>query len=90
MWLKLDNGDYELLENGLALVARGEPVKGYHVGIQRPNTFPPVSIVQKGYKTREDAQAALDELMDGETYSMVQPPIVPEELNEDEAEKDKK
>jgi len=82
MWLKLKNGNYHLLESDLSLVVDGGDVKGYRVGIQRSNVFPPVATVQDGYATREDAQAALDELMDNSDleYSIVQPPVQPEEL----------
>lgn len=82
MWLRLENGNYELVENGTVLTARGDNVKGYHVGIMRPNTYPPVTRVQDGYSTLEDAQAALDELMDSEDVSRIQPPVTPEETHE--------
>lgn len=85
MWLKLENGNYQLVESGLSLVVGGnkDGRKGFYIAVERENTFPPHSVVQKGYSTREDAQAALDELMDSVDHLTVQPPTKPEELQEE-------
>lgn len=81
MWLKFKNGSYHSVESDVAFVVGGDERKGFYVGLQRSNTYPPVATIQDGYSTRDDAQAALDELMDSSDveYQTVQPPVQPEE-----------
>lgn len=88
MWLKLKSGNYIDTATGTTLsVANVAPASdtpenhAVRVITGLANRGLP-SVVEDGYPSAEDAQAALDELMIGEEAVVIQPPVIPEEQPE--------
>lgn len=80
MLLKLMNGNYVDTNSGMTLATQrmGEDGKAQVYFRTGPNGF--VTTVQDGYKDREEAQAALDDLMAQEDYVELAQPAPDDEV----------
>lgn len=79
MWVKTEIHEYVDIESGRRMhVATGKLATKYAVKIS-DHGYGPIAVVHDGYASREDAQAALDELMDETGYVQAQPPVTDEE-----------
>lgn len=80
MWLRLKNGRYLQPETGANFhVAHGN----YDEWVVNVTCLGRVAVVDTGYASEKDAQAALDELMVDQDAVRIQPPTTAEESTVD-------
>lgn len=85
VWLRLKNASYYNQFNGSTLEVKPERrpnTTGWRVCLYHFSFATGGVDVETGYADQEEAQAALDELM--ANAMRIQPPVQPEELNEEE------
>lgn len=78
MYLKVKNGQYVDIESGSVLAVQHSENHDWQVSYRHPSLLS-IYAVENGYASKEDAQAALDELMDSEGCLRIQPPATDEE-----------
>lgn len=87
MWVKNEKNEYLNLQNGTSLVVKeSRDRREYRILSQSVDGTTPLYAVQAGYRSQEEAQDALDELMgsvDG-GFLTVTPPSEEEEVDEEE------
>jgi hypothetical protein len=89
MWFRQSKTTVTNLETGLGFAVRGvadaRQVTTWEVASTNPNRNPGTLVLEVGYKTQDEALAALDEFLSaqGVKATAIQPPVTEEELEQE-------